>query len=127
VERPKFVFDTNSAIYLLNGACFTGVDFNDAIQFVSVITRIELYAFPAITPEGELKIRNFLDSIFIVPLNDEVEAETIKIRRASKIKLPDCIVTATALTLGATLLTRDGDLVKDLEKLNLPELHIQRI
>jgi predicted nucleic acid-binding protein len=125
--KPKFIFDTNSAIYLLNGDCFADLNLDDAIQFISVITRIELYAYPSITPEGEVKISKFLDGLIVVPLNDEVEAEAIKIRRASKIKLPDCIIAATALTLGATLLTRDSDLVKDLAKLNQLELHIQHI
>jgi predicted nucleic acid-binding protein len=123
VEKPKFVFDTNSAIYLLNGDSFADVNLDDTIQFVSVITRIELHAYPSITPEGELKIRSFLDGITVVPLNDEVEAEAIKIRRASKIKLPDCIIAATAIVLDAALLTRDDGLLK----LDWPGLRLQLV
>jgi predicted nucleic acid-binding protein len=41
-----------------------------------------------------------------------IEEEAIKIRKNTKIKLPDCIIAATAIILGAVLLTDDPQLIK---------------
>jgi Na+-driven multidrug efflux pump len=54
----------------------------DTEQAVSVITRIELLAYPGINADEEHDIEEFLSGVDIIPLTTEVEAETIKIRRS---------------------------------------------
>ena len=43
--------------------------------------------------------------------SSEVKKETFKLRRAVRLKLPDCIIAATAITLNAVLLTNDKELL----------------
>jgi predicted nucleic acid-binding protein len=57
--------------------------------------------------------RVVFDTCAAVFLNGIVEKTAIELRRKSKptIKLPDCIVAATAIVLGATCLTSDRHLL----------------
>jgi predicted nucleic acid-binding protein len=50
-----------------------------------------------------------------------IEEAAIAIRKSSKLKLPDCIIAATAIALDAVLLTSDATLIK----LAWPGLHTQ--
>jgi predicted nucleic acid-binding protein len=59
----------------------------------------------------------------VVPLTEEIEEEAIKIRRDVKLKLPDSIIAATAVKLGAVLLTNDDEFVKK----PIPGLAVQAI
>jgi predicted nucleic acid-binding protein len=111
----KFVLDTNTVINYLNDKITlpNGGDDEDPEFFISVITELELFSKPAITPEEESKISGFLtDNVTVVDIDPHIKNETIAIRRSTKIKLPDCIIAATSIVLGATLLTHDsGDLL----------------
>jgi predicted nucleic acid-binding protein len=110
--RTKFVLDTNAVIAVIKGQALSAErieDLRHSKNCVSVITRIELFAYPNLT-EGEAeKIRCFLKKCRVVPLKRSVELLAIKIRRDSnpRLKLPDSIIAATALILNATLLTND--------------------
>jgi predicted nucleic acid-binding protein len=108
----KFVLDTNTIINYLNGKN-TLPDDGDIEFFISVITELELFSKPDITPDEESKISGFLnDNVTIVNIDPLIKNETIAIRRTTKIKLPDCIIAATSIVLEATLLTHDtGDLL----------------
>jgi predicted nucleic acid-binding protein len=111
----KIVFDTCAVIKLLDGVyslASLGEDIDKALQFTSVIARMELLAKPDIQPDEEKDIRLFLSGMPIIPLDEVIEEEAIKIRKSTKIKLPDCIIAATAVILGAVLLTDDPQLVK---------------
>lgn len=106
----KFLFDTNSIVYYLQGRqeWVEFIDHQDlTIRFVSVITRMELLAYPGISPSEEERIQRFLSDVFVVPLGDGIEATAIAIRRAKRLKLPDAIIAATSIFLTATLLTND--------------------
>jgi predicted nucleic acid-binding protein len=69
-------------------------------------------AKPNLPPEEERLIRGFLATMPVIPLTDEIKREAILIRRSGtpRPKLPDAIVAATAVILGAKLVTADGDL-----------------
>jgi predicted nucleic acid-binding protein len=111
----KIIFDTCAVVKLLDGAynlAFLGDDIDKALQFISVITRMELLAKPDMLPDEEKDIRLFLSKMPIVPLDEAIEKEAITIRKNTKIKLPDCIIAATSIVLGAVLLTDDPQLVK---------------
>jgi predicted nucleic acid-binding protein len=80
--------------------------------FVSIITRLELLKFPAITSEEEERILDFLELVPILPLNADIANETIALSRATRLKLPDAIIGATALVHGAELVTADPHFLK---------------
>jgi predicted nucleic acid-binding protein len=105
----KFVLDTNTVINYLNDNSALPHD-GDTEFFISVITELELFSKPNITPDEESIILQFInDNVTVVNIDRRIKNETIAIRRSTKIKLPDCIIAATSIVLGATLLTNDAD------------------
>ncbi len=108
------LFDTNAIVSYMQGLAPV-VDFIDNLtaggRFISVITRMELLSFPGIAAREEEAIHRFLGDLDVIPLNEAVENAAIAIRRTVRLKLPDAIVAATALTLNATLITSDQRLV----------------
>ncbi|GMO68103.1 MAG: type II toxin-antitoxin system VapC family toxin [Treponemataceae bacterium] len=107
----RFVFDTNTIIDFTDGKIFT---LPSGKRFISVITEMELFAYPELTPKKEQNISDFLSNITIYPLFTNVKNEAIRIRRfgVPHLKLPDAIVAATAVMLSATLVTRDEKMLK---------------
>jgi predicted nucleic acid-binding protein len=88
--------------------------------FVSIITRLELLKFPAITGEEEDQILDLLELIPVLPLNADIENETIALSRATKLKLPDAIIGATAIVYGAEIVTADSNFLE----CTYPALHV---
>ncbi|MDR0662650.1 MAG: type II toxin-antitoxin system VapC family toxin [Spirochaetaceae bacterium] len=120
---PRFVLDTTIAIDLLNGLPSSKplkAKLERARVYVSIVTRIEMLSFPNITPEIESRIKNFLKSVKVVPLNRKVERNTVLLRRTRKLKIPDSIIAATALSLHAALMSRDDHFIR----LNWPGLPV---
>jgi predicted nucleic acid-binding protein len=114
--RGRFILDTNAAIDLLNGKPISP-DLDAQLfrgrRYASVMTEIELYAFPRINPEEADKIRRFLSKLTTVPLKKNIKQLTIAIRRQNtKLKIPDAAIAATAVLFNATLLTSDPHLLK---------------
>jgi predicted nucleic acid-binding protein len=109
------VFDTNVIIKYVNkkpgfidlDTRFAGDDWH-----ISIVTKLELLAFPGIDAAEKERTLRFLQIVSIVPLMEKAEADIIKIRRKYRPKLPDAIIAATAMVLGATLVTSDGPLAK---------------
>lgn len=75
-----------------------------------MITRIELLGFPGIKPDEDTLIRQRLEKFTCLALGPEVEDMAILLRRTRKVKLPDALIAATALSHGLTLLTLDQGL-----------------
>jgi predicted nucleic acid-binding protein len=108
------VLDTNAVIDILNGRADRGLlraETSGKNQIVSVITRMELLSFPGITSDEEGRITAFLSGRGIAPIDGEIEKTAIMFRRSMNSRLPDAIIAATAVCLGATLITHDRDLL----------------
>jgi len=113
MNGTKIVFDTCAVILLLNGKYeLTSLGLDKAPRYISVITRMELSAKQDMQQEEEKVIRNFIADVTVSPLDKEVEHKAVEIRRTTKIKLPDCIIAATAIVLDAVLLTDDPHLLR---------------
>ena len=120
----KYLFDPCAVVDFIHAARGFGhrqCEFNNAPPFVSVITRMEVLAYPSMTPKEELARRRFLADTTVVPISADIEEAAIAIRKSTKIKLPDAIIAATAVVLNAVLLTGDSMLLK----LAWPGLRIQ--
>lgn len=92
---------------------------------ISVINKIELLGFVHIPDEKEQKLHRIVQDSNLVYLHDGIVEETISIRKKIKIKLPDAIIAASALTLDVTLITsntRDFKKIPNLKVLNPVEL-----
>jgi predicted nucleic acid-binding protein len=109
LTEAVYIFDTNAIIRHLNNGNNTLLA---GSRFISVITEMELLAKPDISPEAGQKVYAFLKDIIVIPLSDAIKSEAIRIRRegSPRPKLPDAIVTATAVVLNAKLVTADGKL-----------------
>jgi predicted nucleic acid-binding protein len=77
-----------------------------------VITEIETLGCQGLSPASERVLREFFGSVTVVPLDDDIKEETIRLRRATKLRVPDAIIVATCLLNDADLLTCDADLLK---------------
>jgi len=72
---------------------------------VSFVTYIEVLSCPMNDEKSE-KVRSFLDSLEIINADRSIVEECIRIRKARKLKIPDCIIAATALSKNLELVTR---------------------
>jgi len=97
MKSQLFLIDTN--IFILEGeiAC-------------SIITVMELLSFPNLTSKEESLIREKLSSLTVYNIDDAIKEEVIRLRKQKKLKLPDAIIAATAITHNAVLLTNDKGL-----------------
>jgi predicted nucleic acid-binding protein len=68
---------------------------------------MELLSFHGITAEEEAQLRWIINETTVIPLNSTVEDIAIQFRRATRCKLPDAVVAASAVAVGATLVTND--------------------
>ena len=128
MTESRFVLDTNAVIALAAGDKSTASVLENKLKtadlFISVISEIELFSKPKMAADEEENLRAFLaERTIIIDLTEDVKNETIALRRSVKLKLPDCIVAATAIVLDSVLLTAD----KELLNLSLPSLRTQNI
>ncbi|MDR1178081.1 MAG: type II toxin-antitoxin system VapC family toxin [Spirochaetaceae bacterium] len=99
----------------------------DDAPHISVLSQIEVLRFND-TPENEQVLADFVKASSVYPLTDPVVRRTIALCKQSKIKLPDAIIAATALTENFVLVTRNtGDFknIADLGLLNPWELQAE--
>ena len=75
----------------------------------SIITEIEALSYPGLSLAEDLRIRQFFEELNVIPITSLVRDRTIEIRRRNKLRIPDAIIVATALTLEASLLTNDSE------------------
>lgn len=113
----RFVLDTNIILYLLGGRLAEPLPAGS--YAISVISELELLAYPGLVLSEEQRIRAFLADIAVMELTQAIKDRAVDLRKRHSLKLPDAIVAATALILDATLLTNDQRL------LSLPEVPTQ--
>ena len=120
----KYLIDTSAVIkYLDEIFPSNALSFMDALvdkdSHVSFITKIELLAWNPPIPE-DIKIRiAFLSGSEIHYINDAIIEMAVKIRKETKIKLPDAVIAATALVYGFILLSDNDEDFKKVEPLGL--------
>lgn len=107
----KYLFDSNILIYHLNGQINQrgGDLITEGLAGVgtySSISKIEILGFNQ-TVEEERKARLLLSRLQELPLTNEIVEETIQIRKARRLKLPDAAIAATAIVYQLTIVTRN--------------------
>lgn len=101
----RYLLDTNAIIYLVNGRL--AFPLPEGQYSISIITEIELLSFSGLSEPEEQRIRDLLLVLDRVQLSDSVRDQTIQLRRKNRLKLPDAIIAASAMTQQAILLTND--------------------
>jgi predicted nucleic acid-binding protein len=115
MTKSRFVLDSCVIIKHLNHELDLEAFFaaqGDCEKCVSVIAFIEVMSDPDMTLDEEAAARDFLSGCVFIDITAEVREKAILVRRfKKKTKLPDCIIAATAITLNATLLSTDDQLL----------------
>ena len=121
----KYLWDTNTAIYYLQqqfppeAEKFIDETLKNSGPSISVITELELLCWKTPTKKDLEILHNFIDDALVFELEKEIKFNTADIRKAHKIKLPDAIIAATAITHDLTLLSRNISDFKNIDGLNL--------
>ena len=102
------LLDTNVALYLLGGRMTSPLPVGS--YGISVITEIELLAWPSLTEREETKVREFLKAVTLCELTASIRAKAVELRKLRHLKLPDAVVCATAMELDVELWTNDAEL-----------------
>ena len=99
------LLDTNIILYYLSGKLSRSLPQGE--YYVSIITEIELLAYPNLKNKDESQIKKFLSELTIIDLKPEIKELTIELKRKYSLKIPDAIIAATALIFKAELLSND--------------------
>jgi len=118
--------DTNILIAYLAGESGIVEPLNEWIEkggvlYISTIVETELLSFSGWTTKEETEVKKFLEENFIsIPYDRNIARMAAKLRKDSKIKLPDAAIAATALFTNTPLVTRnerDFNKIKELQVL----------
>lgn len=107
MSGERILADTNALIRMFAGDKVVVDLLEGADIHVSFISEIEILATSRITATQAKSIRAFLDQCIIVGAEPEVRRYAIDFRRQTGLKLPDCIIAATAAYLNLPLVTGD--------------------
>lgn len=110
----RYLIDSNIfSKYLNNLLPEPTADLLDKIEYeISVISRIELLSWKDMNASQLSLLYTIFDNCLIYPLDEEIILKTIEIRKKYKLKLPDAIIAATALTNKLTLISSDSEFEK---------------
>ena len=113
-------FDTNILIDALNGSDRAAEDIlRYADRAISMITWIEVWA--GVRPGDEARVERFLGSFTLIAVTPSIGKRAAELRAATRLKLPDAIILATAQIHGRMLITRNSrDFQEDPGRVHLP-------
>lgn len=107
MNGAKFLLDTNIVLYILSGDRTIANYLNEQNLFLSVISEIELLGFKNLTAKEEKHIKNFVAELRTIFLDEAIKNEAVALRKNYGLKLPDCIIAATSISLNLTLISAD--------------------
>jgi len=105
----SILVDTNILLYFLGGDDSLIPVLEDKQIVISFVTEIEVLGYHNLTEKERKKTLEFIDRCIIIDIPAGIKELTINIRRLKKLKLPDCIIIATAIYLNIPILTADED------------------
>lgn len=112
----NIVIDFSANLIPKKGSSLLAICFDEE-PIISVINKIELLGYHLVTDE----VKDLVNASLVIGLTDEIVDQTIQIRKQYKMKLPDAVIAATAITSDLILLSRntvDFSRIKGLNCLN---------
>ena len=103
----KYLLDTHIVLYILSGDQILAHYLYLKNLFLSVISEIELLSYKNLSANEEKQIRDFIARFRIIYIDDVIKNESISLRKKYALKLPDCVVAATAISLNIPFITSD--------------------
>jgi predicted nucleic acid-binding protein len=119
----SYLWDTNVAIYFLNdqfsasAAKYVDDTVKTESPSISVISELELLSWSPKVEIDIITIHRFVGDCQVMELDDLTKINTIEIRRRYKLKLPDAIIAATAISKNYTLISRNSKDFRKIENL----------
>ena len=111
----RALFDSNIIIYLSKREIpLSIVDQFDEI-LISVITYMEILGYNFSNSEEKAFIIDLLSVFKIIYIDRKIADIVVKIRKKKRIKLPDAIISATAISEGLYLVTRNVEDFNDID------------
>jgi predicted nucleic acid-binding protein len=109
------IFDTNILVYISKNILKIENLINiEIIPAISIISYIEALGFQFSNNAEQSYMMEICSSCKLIPIDNSIIHTTIELRRKNRIKLPDAIIYAPALTQGLPLLTNNIDDFKNL-------------
>jgi predicted nucleic acid-binding protein len=113
----KYLLDTNILIGLFtNNAEVVSIAHEKNLMLedcgISIISRIELLSYPHLSTKETNALLEKLQPIKSISIDEKIEKKTILLRKKLKLKIPDAIILATAVTNNLELITLDKELLK---------------
>ena len=103
------LLDTNILIYLSKKTIhLEDISGPQTILHLSVISYMEALGYNFSNSNEKMIIEKLCSELNIINLDNKIIAQTIKIKQNKKIKLPDAIIAATALTHNLQLITANA-------------------
>lgn len=124
----SYILDTNAVINYLD-ASFPPKKMSelheivDSQIFVSVITKMEALGYSFKSEFEQNIFETFMKGAIVLGLNEEIVQKTIDLRKLNKIKLPDAIISATALVFNLKLISQNLSDFKNIKGLKLVDFH----
>ena len=105
-----YLIDTSAVIKYLNGSLpDKGLEMLDRILdkecIISFITEIELQVWDPVNSSDTDIYNQFVNGSIVLEIEQPIIAETIRIRKTYKLKLPDALIAATAIVYKLTLIS----------------------
>jgi predicted nucleic acid-binding protein len=111
MSGSRLLLDTNAVLQVLSSPnAISGLA--GKVIFVSFITELELYSYPALSDHDLKSIDFFMTKARILDITKDIKGKTIALRKKHKLKLPDAIICATAMSNDLPLVTGDKRLTK---------------
>ena len=112
MKGGRILVDTNIIIHVFEGHPKVVEALHGHTLVVSVLTRMELYAVPGITPERIHWVDDFLAHCEIIPLLRPIQDEAVRLRRSYRIEMVDAIIVASAIVKDLPFISADKALMK---------------
>jgi predicted nucleic acid-binding protein len=120
VTGNRALFDSNVVIYLSKRELpLSFIDQFDEIN-ISVITYMEILGYAFSNSEEEIFIKDLLSNFNILHIDQKIADIVVDIRKKKRIKLPDAIISATAISKDLQLVTRN---ISDFENIDVKILN----
>ncbi|MBL7945897.1 MAG: PIN domain-containing protein [Flavobacteriales bacterium] len=107
MSGERLVVDTSALIHLLDGTKAIVDLLNGAEVYASFVTEIEMLSSTRGTAEHLLRKKALLNELSIIDINQPIKEVTIELRKRHGLKVPDCLIAATAIHLDLPLVTTD--------------------
>ncbi len=106
-NQNNIVLDTNALINYLEDYELEVDLVGDKQIVISEITEMEIQCNPNLKSSDRSILKQFLRTLIIIPLHNQIKEKSIDIRLTTRMKLMDSIVAATAQFCGISLVTTD--------------------